>query len=189
MRRFALLVAILIPMAAFSQTPPPVNVDKLLDDYSKIVSQEMELEKQRAAKEKEIRDALAAQQKRLDELRLGPIAPITPADAFTQSIQDAYSRTPDADKADSLAILTQFFLDNKKYVNDQAITSTGGLLNVLVASRRAGIPDTKIVEVRKIIDAPLMAIAGKNSQPLTQAIRDALSGQFDKTIKALKEIK
>lgn len=186
-----------LPSADPAPPPPPVTLEQLISQLTKTRNDKAELAKTKAALDKAEAEQMAAIKKFMDDLKarleeLGIVdTPPPPVDVFQVNLQKAYNSTPAAEKA-KLPILIAFFAKDgeaQKAVSNPAFTNTADLLNVLRTARRAGVSDSELKAVRDVIDQPISDIAGATSRPLTKNIKDSLTAQFEKTAKALSEIK
>jgi len=125
----------------------------------------------------------------------GPPAPV-PVDAFVKAVQDAYTASPEANKAtltSNFAAVFQAALDGK-YVDTDP--ETGVLLARMLVARKLKIQDNELVGLRKVVTDTIQPLMGPSeaSQPLTDAAsgvgsRAAIKAQFQKIIDAIKAVK
>lgn len=126
-----------------------------------------------------------------------PPAPV-PVDPFLKAIQDAYSVDPGADKATMVAKLVTLY---RTAATPSDATTTGWLddpsmktfpdvkSKFSVARRLLGVPDTALVEVRKIANKELDALKVSQTAALTSGEKDRVRLAFFKIASALEGVK
>jgi hypothetical protein len=113
----------------------------------------------------------------------------TPGDLFTQSLQAAYTADPAGDKAASLALLQQVWVQAGTAATDTSLKTLGDLYTKLHTAANTVLGD-KLTGVRKVIEGELnRQLPTQSATALDDAVRAKCQAQFQRTATALRGIK
>lgn len=123
-----------------------------------------------------------------------PPVPPPPTDELVQKLQAAFDRdaaTP-SDKAAWIKTLKSFYEVMAEYANKKELKTLGELLADYRKAIPQLLPDTAILDVRRLCGVEVGAVVGQDSSPdreLTAVFRAQLSDGFTRISKALDKVK
>ncbi len=113
----------------------------------------------------------------------------TPNDPFTQSLQAAYTADSAGDKAASLALLQQVWVQAGTVAADTSLKTVGDLYTKLHTAANA-VLGGKLTGVRKVIEGELnRQLPTQPATALDDPLRAKCQAQFQRTATALREMK